>query len=97
MARRADAGNGLDADHRDRPELIATYCLPKPGWRAELWPWRNSGMGDWRYWGRLRGFRGILADIIANDFTDATSIVHIGAGDVGFCADPDCGTWTKIG
>jgi hypothetical protein len=54
-------------------------------------------MGDWCYWERLRGFRGILADIIANDFTNTTSIVHIGVNDVGFYADPGCGTWTQIG
>lgn len=59
--------------------------------------WRNSGMGDHCYWERLSGFSGQLADIIANDFTYSLSVVTIAAADVGFYADPDCGTWSKIG
>jgi hypothetical protein len=38
-----------------------------------------------------------LDEIVANDFTDSTSIVEIAASDVGFLAEAGCGTWIKIG
>ncbi|HLA68045.1 MAG TPA: hypothetical protein VJP05_11215, partial [Acidimicrobiia bacterium] len=59
--------------------------------------WRGSGpaSGDYCYWERLSGFSGELDDIIANDFTSSSSVVTIKSTDVGFYADPDCGTWTK--
>ncbi|MDP3984934.1 MAG: cell wall-binding repeat-containing protein, partial [Acidimicrobiia bacterium] len=61
--------------------------------------WANNGpaAGEFCYWERLSGFSGELADIITNDFTDTNSIVAVSITDVGFYADPDCGTWTKIG
>ena len=60
--------------------------------------WLSSGpsAGEFCYWERLSGFSGEFADIIANDFTDATSIVTIFASDVGFYADPECGTWSRL-
>ncbi|GAA4226159.1 hypothetical protein GCM10022254_10270 [Actinomadura meridiana] len=49
------------------------------------------------YWSRLRGFSGKLADVIANDFTQAsTAVVTIKKSDAGFTAKK-CGTWTRIG
>jgi len=59
--------------------------------------WRSSGPagGEFCYWERLSGFSGEFDDIIANDFTDAPSIVTVQSSDVGFYADPDCGTWTR--
>jgi len=58
--------------------------------------WRATG-GDGCYWARLSGFSGESDDRIANDFTNEPPTVAIDANDVGFDADPDCGTWTKIG
>jgi len=58
--------------------------------------WRATG-GSGCYWERRRGHGGTLSEIIANDFTNTPPIVAIAAADVGFHADPDCGTWTKIG
>jgi Ca2+-binding RTX toxin-like protein len=67
--------------------------------RKEISPgtWRNSGISGWCYWERLSGFGGTVWDIIANDFTNTTSIVTIYSSDIGFYADPHCGTWSKIG
>jgi hypothetical protein len=67
--------------------------------RREISPgtWRNSGLTGWCYWERLDGFSGTIWDIIANDFTNTTSIVTIDSSDTGFYADPHCGTWSKIG
>jgi hypothetical protein len=48
------------------------------------------------YWERLSGLGGSLGEIIANDFvsTDlAQAIVDIGASDLAFSTDADCGTW----
>ena len=60
--------------------------------------WRSTPQaGEFCYWERRSGFGGELSDIIANDFTDTTSIVQIHASDAGFLATSDCGTWTKIG
>jgi trypsin len=59
--------------------------------------WHNSGLTDYCYWERLRGFGGTLSDIIDNDFTNSPSVVTISTSDSGFYAAPDCGTWTKIG
>lgn len=50
------------------------------------------------YWERLRHFDGTIAGIIDNDFisTAGTQRVTISASDVGFQADDDCGTWTRV-
>ena len=50
------------------------------------------------YWERRRGFGGALNDIIDNDFvaTAGQLVVTISPTDVGFYADADCGTWTRI-
>ena len=60
--------------------------------------WQSSGpaSGDSCYWERLSGFSGELDDIVANGFTYTPSIVTISASDVGFYADPDCGTWSRL-
>ena len=60
--------------------------------------WRSTpDSGEQCYWERRSGFGGELADIIANDFTDSTSIVEIQNSDIGFLAEDGCGTWTKVG
>lgn len=67
---------------------------------AEITPgtWSSTPKaGDNCYWERRSGFGGGLADIIANDFTDTSSIVDIIGTDVGFLSEDGCGTWTKIG
>jgi hypothetical protein len=72
-----------------------TYRVP-----AEVTPgtWRSTpDPGESCYWERRSGFSGDFDDIIANDFTDATSIVEIAASDVGFLAEEGCGPWTRIG
>jgi len=67
---------------------------------AEVAPgtWRSTpDAGESCYWERRSGFSGDFDDIVANDFTDATSIVEIGASDVGFLTEEGCGVWTKVG
>jgi len=61
--------------------------------------WRNAPTGTGCYWERVSGFGGETADIIANDFIgDASStIVTVGAADVGFYAGSNCGTWSYLG
>ena len=60
--------------------------------------WRSTpDAGESCYWERRSGFSGDFDHIIANDFTDATSIVDIAASDIGFLTEEGCGTWTKIG
>jgi len=62
-----------------------------PGtWRSETPP--TGGC----YWERTSGFGGELAEIIANEFTDAQQIVTIAPSDVGFKTS-GCGTWTYVG
>jgi WD40 repeat protein len=46
------------------------------------------------YWARLKGFGGALDDILANEITDASTIVTIKASDKGF-ETAGCGTWTS--
>jgi hypothetical protein len=59
--------------------------------------WRSTPpTGEFCYWERRSGFGGGLADIIANDFTDSTSVVEIQETDLGFLSEDGCGTWTKI-
>lgn len=50
------------------------------------------------YWERLRGFSGELNQILANDFvaSGGRQLVTISAGDAGFSADAQCGTWTRV-
>ena len=56
----------------------------------------RSSKGDGCYWARLRGFTGMLSDIIANDFrTSGRALVTIKASDKGFQSSR-CGTWTKV-
>jgi hypothetical protein len=57
--------------------------------------YRSSG-GIGCYWERLSGFNGEFDDIIANDFLDGATYVQIASTDVGFYADADCGTWTRV-
>jgi hypothetical protein len=56
--------------------------------------YRNSDSSGGCYWERLSGFGGTLEEIIANDFTDARTIVTIAPSDTGFSSDR-CGTWTS--
>jgi hypothetical protein len=53
----------------------------------------NSGC----YWERESSFSGELSAIKANDFGNADPIVTISSTDVGFKADKDCGSWSRIG
>lgn len=50
------------------------------------------------YWERVRSFDGTTSAIIANDFVGSAGqvIVAIAPSDVGFFADDDCGTWTRL-
>jgi hypothetical protein len=50
------------------------------------------------YWERLRSFSGDFSQIIANAFlsTAQTAIVSIAETDVGFFADQNCGTWSRM-
>lgn len=58
--------------------------------------YRNDDSSGGCYWERLSGFGGEgIDDIIANEFTDAISIVTISPGDVGFSSS-DCGIWTPL-
>ncbi|MGH8913725.1 MAG: hypothetical protein ACRDZM_04320, partial [Acidimicrobiia bacterium] len=70
-----------------------TYLVPD-----EISPgtWRSTPV-DFCYWERKSGFGGELADITANEFTDAVTIAEISPTDVGFTSEDGCGTWTKIG
>jgi hypothetical protein len=56
--------------------------------------YKNTG-GTNCYYERLRGFSHTFSDIIANENTEGSAIVTIGAGDIGF-SSARCGTWTKI-
>jgi len=47
------------------------------------------------YYARLSGFEGGIGEIIANENTDTSAIVTIGASDKGFTSH-DCGTWTLM-
>lgn len=58
--------------------------------------WQSTGTGTC-YWERLRGFGGILDEIIANDFADGPRTVTISASDLGFYASKECGTWNFAG
>ena len=46
------------------------------------------------YWERLSGFGGTIDEIIANDFTDDTSVVTIKLTDAGFTSRR-CAAWTN--
>lgn len=60
--------------------------------------WSSTPMpGENCYWERKSGFGNELGDILANDFTDAKSVVEIQNSDVGFLSGEGCGTWTKTG
>jgi len=50
------------------------------------------------YWERLRGFSGSSSDRITNDFVSSAGqvIVTIAPSDIGFSADDQCGTWTRL-
>jgi hypothetical protein len=48
-----------------------------------------------RYHVRLSGFGGGMEGLIANEFTEAPTIVTIEPSDAGF-QSKNCGTWTKI-
>jgi hypothetical protein len=56
--------------------------------------YRNSG-GSSCYHVRLAGFGGGMEGLIANEFTDAPSIVTIEPTDAGF-QSKKCGTWTRL-
>lgn len=56
----------------------------------------RSDSRDFCYWARLKGFGGELADIIANDIREGSSVVTIRSTDEGF-ASSSCGTWTRSG
>ena len=56
--------------------------------------YRSSITGSGCYWQRLSGFSGESADIIANEYTDAISVVEIASTDAGFSTER-CGTWTE--
>lgn len=45
------------------------------------------------YWARLSGFSGELSDVIANELTDATTMVQVRESDAAF-ESTGCGTWT---
>ena len=53
----------------------------------------RSANGQGCYWERESGFSGSLADIIANDFVNAPTIVTIAPSDQGFKSD-GCGAWS---
>jgi len=52
--------------------------------------------GGYCYWARLRGFHGILDDIITNNIGQGAMVVDIGASDAGFTSD-GCQPWVKVG
>ena len=56
--------------------------------------YRSSQTGSSCYWQRLSGFSGEFEDIIANELTDAISVVEISPTDAGFSTER-CGTWTE--
>jgi hypothetical protein len=56
--------------------------------------YRNSGVSGC-YHVRLSGFGGGMEGLIANEFTEAPTIVTIEPTDAGF-QSKNCGTWTKI-
>jgi dipeptidyl aminopeptidase/acylaminoacyl peptidase len=60
--------------------------------KAGTYRTRESSTGC--YWARLKGFSGGLDDILANESTDAPTIVTILASDKGF-ETAGCGTWTS--
>ena len=54
----------------------------------------RAGASDGCYWARLSGFGGTLDEIIANEFTFDSTVVTIGAGDLGFQSE-GCGSWSR--
>ena len=58
--------------------------------------YRNRGGGQACYYTRLRGFTHASGDIIANNNTQGTAIVTVGASDRGF-SSTGCGTWFRLG
>ena len=56
--------------------------------------YRSSGSSGC-YYARLAGFNGGFENLIANEVTDAPSIVTIEPTDAGF-QSRRCGTWTRI-
>lgn len=86
------------------------YNTPRQGSQASIAPgvWLVGAQftpGTYRasaqsgcYWERLRDFTGTLSGIIANEFVSSAGpqLVSIGASDVGFSTDADCGTWTCV-
>ena len=55
--------------------------------------YRTRTGGSSCYWERLRGFSGTIGDVIANDITNAPSVVTIAPSDAGFSSSR-CATWT---
>ena len=55
----------------------------------------RAGATNGCYWARLSGFSGGLDDIIANEFTDASTIVTIDPSDAGF-ESTRCAVWEAV-
>jgi hypothetical protein len=78
---------------RESMEAGGTYIV---GTDILAGTWRSAG-GELCYWARLRGFGGVLGEIIANDNVfGAPTIVKISSTDAGFHTT-GCGTWTRTG
>lgn len=78
---------GMQSDLRPGKWLVGSQVAPGT---------YSATVGDGCYWERLRNFEGGIDAIIANDFvaTGGARFITIGANDVGFSNDGDCGTWT---
>ena len=68
-----------------------TYRIPKD---VKYGTYRTREASDGCYWETLKGFSGDLDDIVANENTDAPTIVTLNAKTKGFNAD-GCGTFTS--
>ena len=85
------------------PSKAPTASFASGIWQvpSEIAPglWQNTPAHTGCYWERLSGFSGELDDTIDNGYVDGqtSTIVQVGASDIGFSADFDCGNWTYLG
>jgi len=93
-------GDGDCGSWYTTPRQPAQIDIPPGTWLvgAQIAPGiYQANVGAGCYWERERNFESTVGSIIANDFiADASPrLVEIGADDVGFHNDSDCGTWTR--
>jgi hypothetical protein len=80
---------GLQADIRPGVWLVGSQ-IPAGRYQSNV----SAGC----YWERMRHFQGTTGGVLESDFvrTAGPRQIEIRASDVGFQADDDCGTWTRM-